>query len=369
MGGRQQSMRSAAGLRVIEAGEFLSGAYCGLALSGQGAEVVQVRDGLDRRLDRYESAYFDRGRLTGPGTADLQGLLPHADVLLTDLSPGRLRELGLPASEEDLDAIRPGLVHVAITSFGLSGSHADYEREDITDWAGGGLAFVTRRPVDPQGPHFSPVLAPARQPEQLAGMAAVLATYAGLRLARGSGRAVLADVCRQEVQVAMAHQAFPNVVWSSEVWGGPAVPFTRVGHLVPTADGYIYVRALEDHQWLALAEWMGIPPEVASERTEGVLLHHSDPEAVQYLLEGFCADQRSGDLYTDGQRRRIPIVIPAQPSDVLASPQLAAREAWVHGELDGAPYRAPALPLLEPLSRPDTRAVAVQDLEKEWSSR
>jgi benzylsuccinate CoA-transferase BbsE subunit len=360
-------MRSAEGLRVIEVGEFLSGAYCGLALSGQGADVVQVRDGLHRHLDRYESAYFDRGRLIGPGMADIASLVPHADVLLTDLSPGRLRELGLPASEDDLDAIRPGLVHVAVTSFGLTGSHADYEREDITDWAGGGLAFVTRRPVDPQGPDFSPVLAPARQPERLAGMAAVLATYAGLRLARRSGQAVLADVSRQEVQVSMAHQAFPNVVWSSQVWGGPAVPFTRVGHLVPTADGYVYLRALEDHQWLSLAEWMGIPPEVATERVDGVLLHHSDPEAVQYLLAGFCAGERSRDLYEEGQRRRIPIVIPAQPTDVLASPQLAARDAWTSGELDGASFRAPALPLLEPRSWPDIKAVAAPDLEKEWS--
>jgi benzylsuccinate CoA-transferase BbsE subunit len=363
------SMRSAEGLRVIEVGEFLSAAYCGLALSGQGADVVQLREGLDRRLDRYESAYFDRGRLTGPGLADLPALIARADVLLTDLSPGRLRDLGLPACEEDLDTCRPGLVHVAVTSFGLSGSHAGYESEDITDWAGGGLAFVTRRPVDPQGPDFSPVLAPARQPEQLAGMAAVMATYAGLRLARLSGRAVQADISRQEVQVAMAHQAFPNVVWATQVWGGPAVPFTRVGHLVPTADGYVYIRTLEDHQWLALAEWMGIAPEAASERVEGVLLHHSDPEAVQYLLIGFCADQRSHDLYEEGQRRRVPIVIPAQPADVLASPQLAARQAWVRGDLDGAPFRAPAVPLLEPGSRPETRTVTGPGLEKEWSSR
>jgi benzylsuccinate CoA-transferase BbsE subunit len=362
-------MRSAEGLRVVEVGEFLSGAYCGLALSGQGAQVVQVRDGLDRRLDRYESAYFDRGRLVGPGLGDLPALLAHADVLLTDLSPGRLRDLGLPASEEDLDACRTGLLHVSVTSFGLSGSHQDYEHEDITDWAGGGLAFVTRRPVDPQGPDFGPVLAPARQPELLAGMAAVMAAYAGLRLARLSGRAVQADVSRQEVQVAMAHSAFPNLVWSSQVWGGPAVPFTRIGHLVPTVDGYVYVRALEDHQWLALAEWIGIPPEVASEREDGLLLYHRDPEAVQYLFAGFCADQRSRDLYAEGQRRRVPIVIPAAPSDVLASPQLEARQAWVDGELDGASFRAPALPLLEPASRPETRTVAVRDLEKEWSSR
>ena len=59
-------------------------------------------------------------------------------------------------------SVAPGDAVFGVTNARFTGSHADYEREDITDWAGGGLAFVTRRPVDPQGPHFSPVLAPAR---------------------------------------------------------------------------------------------------------------------------------------------------------------------------------------------------------------
>jgi benzylsuccinate CoA-transferase BbsE subunit len=359
-------MRSAQGLRVLEVGEFLSGAYCGLALAGQGAEVVQVRDGLDRRLDRYESAYFDRGRVVLSEPADLPALAARADVLLTDLPPRQLRRLGLPTSEGDLDD-GPRLVHVAVTSFGLTGPHADHASEDVVDWAAGGLGYITRRPVDPARDDFAPVLAPARQPELLAGIAAVLATYAGCRLARQEGRPVQADVSRQEVQVAMAHQAFPNLVWNNVVQGGPAAPLTRIGHLVPAADGFVYVRAVDEHQWLALADWMGVPEDVATERVGGVLLHHRDPDAVQMLLTGFCAGRNARELYEEGQRRRIPIVVPNRPSDVLASPQFAARGVWVDGDLDGVPFRAPALPLLEPDVRETPRTRTVAELEKAWA--
>jgi crotonobetainyl-CoA:carnitine CoA-transferase CaiB-like acyl-CoA transferase len=180
---------------------------------------------------------------------------------------------------------------------------------------------------------------------------------------------VLADVSRQEVQVAMAHQAFPNVVWNNVVQGGPEAPLTRIGHLVPTADGFVYVRAVDEHQWLALADWMGVPEEIANERVGDLLLHHRDPDAVQELLTRFCADRSARELYEEAQRRRIPVVVPNRLPEVLASPQFAARELWVDGELDGAAFRAPALPLLEPDQRSESRTTTLPDLEKAWASR
>jgi crotonobetainyl-CoA:carnitine CoA-transferase CaiB-like acyl-CoA transferase len=180
---------------------------------------------------------------------------------------------------------------------------------------------------------------------------------------------VQADVSRQEVQVAMAHQAFPNLVWNNVVQGGPAAPLTRIGHLVPTADGFVYVRAVDDHQWLALADWMGVPADVAAQRVGGMLLHHRDPDAVQDLLTHFCADRAARDLYEEGQRRRIPIVVPNRLPEVLASSQFAARGLWVDGELDGAGFQAPAVPLLEPDERAETRTVTLPELEKAWAQQ
>src|SRR4051812_42999672 len=122
-------MKAVTGLRVLEIGERLSGAYAGLILAEQGAVVCQVRAGLERTLDMVESAYFDRGRLLLEDAAPLHGLIAEADVVLCDVHPGRLAALGLPRTEEELQELKPGLVMVAVTALGLHGPHAEYQME------------------------------------------------------------------------------------------------------------------------------------------------------------------------------------------------------------------------------------------------
>lgn len=368
-------MKSLPGLRVLEIGESLSGAYCGLALSGQGADVVQIRTGLNRRLDEYESAFYDRGRILVADDAEdeaadepkLLTLAAQADILLTDLTPRRLRQLGLPTSENELAALKADLVQIAITPFGLTGPHADYEMTDITEWAAGGIAFVSRRPVDAHDERFSPVLPPARQPELLAGIAAVIATLAGLRLVRSTGRAVLADVSRQEVQAAMSHQAFPNFVWNGLVQGGPSMPLTGIGSFVESADGMAYFRAVEEHQFLRLADWIGIDPELASQRIDGVLMHHREPDVVAAFLAAFAAQHTSTYLQDEGQRRRLPVVVGNTLDEILALEQLAGRNFWRDGRIGDATYTAPSVPFIEPDDRAVSSPVPLADLTARWS--
>src|SRR5690348_14095739 len=99
---RMMAFYGANGLRVLEVGEHLSGAYAGLILCAQGATVRQFRRGLERRLDEVESAYFDRGRLVTADSEDLVSLAARADVLLTDLSLQKMRGLNLPTTEAEL---------------------------------------------------------------------------------------------------------------------------------------------------------------------------------------------------------------------------------------------------------------------------
>src|SRR5215213_8827668 len=215
MGNDSMRMQGVAGLRVVEIGERLSGAYAGLILAAQGAMVCQVRHGLSRTLDVVETAYFDRGRWLVDGPVDLMALIRSADLLLCDLSVELLRERGLPLCSDELEAFRPGLVMVTITSMGITGPQAEFAMEDVNEWAAGGLAYVTRRNVpDDDNVHYAPVLPPNRQAELLGGIAAATGSLAGLRLAAASGEAVLVDVSRQEVQAAMLHGIIPPFVWN-----------------------------------------------------------------------------------------------------------------------------------------------------------
>lgn len=353
-------------MRVLEIGEGLSGAYAGLVLSGLGHDVCQVRHGLDRRLDPMESAFYDRGRsiLDDPGS--LPALSSMADVLLCDLHPQKIAELGLPRDEEAAARVRPGLVAVVVTSLGLHGPHSDFAMSDITDWAAGGLAYTTRRAVPAQegSDDFCPVLAPGRQPEVLGGIAAALGALAGARLARSTNRAVLVDVSRQEVLASMSHSYFPMLVHSQMLVGGPGHPL-QVGWLVPARDGEVYVRTVEVAQWDKLVEWVG-SEELLLRGPDGLPLYYSAPEIVRTLLGQWTRQHPKEWLLEEAAARRIPMADPRELADVLGWPQLRDRGAFSEIDAEGRVSTAPRVPLVPGAGARVSTPVTHDELRARW---
>jgi crotonobetainyl-CoA:carnitine CoA-transferase CaiB-like acyl-CoA transferase len=351
-------------VRVLEVGEGLSGAFAGLILATLGYEVVQVRAGLRRDLDDLESAFYDRGRIVAAGTGALEGLLPLTDVLLTDLHPVRMRELGLPCSEDDLAGIRTGLVEVAVTSFGLGGPHSEYAACDITDWAAGGLSYLTRRNVPRDDrEHYSPVLPAGRQPEVLAGLAAAIGTLAALRLAGDAGRSVLADVSRQEVQASMSHSYLPMLLHNQILFGGPDTR-TDFGWLVPASDGEVYIRTVETSQWDRLVEWMG-SPDWAVRRPDELPLYYSAPELIAPLLGEWTGQHTKAWLLEEAVRRRVPVAPSREIAEVLSWAHLRYRNAWELVDTDGGSVTAPRVPLLETVF--PGQAMATEQIIRRWA--
>jgi crotonobetainyl-CoA:carnitine CoA-transferase CaiB-like acyl-CoA transferase len=289
-----------------------------------------------------------------------------ADLVITELAPQDRADLGIPAGEPGLDEIRVGLVHVAITPFGLDGPGAVRGEESvITDWAAGGLAYSTRRAVpDEDDTGYVPVVAPGRQPEMLAGLAAVIGGLAGLRLARARAKAVLVDVSRQEVQAALLHSLFPTFVSNTVVAGDPTHRIS-FGMLVHASDGPVYFRPLELHQWRALVEWMG-SPDWAVVLTEGLPASIPSFEAFGQLMAPWVAGFTRRDLLVEGQRRRVPVAVPSDLDELFESEQLAVRRAFRALDALGSSARAPALPLFEPEQWPPTRQAQWAEVEAAW---
>ncbi|MET0735692.1 MAG: CoA transferase [Microbacterium sp.] len=354
-----------AGVRLIEISQRRSGSMLGLIAAGLGADVVAHRPALqDPAVEAVESAVFDRGKRLVESAELAASLVPASDVLVTDLPVGRMRELALPMTQLEAESQRPGLVHVAITSFGLTGPHADWASDDITDWAAGGLGIMTRSLHRDGDASPAVVLPPGRQSEILGGLAGAIGLFAALREVRSTGRAVIADVARVEVQASMSHHLFPAWLWSGIRFGPDGSPLAEIGYYVDAADRPVYVRPVEERHWLALATLLGIPDEVASERVDGMLLHHRDAAAVRSLISPAIAHWQADELVMRGQAAGIPIADPATLSQVLGSPQLAERGAWRDVAVGGREARVPALPLLEPGSRPPgipTTASAVRE--------
>ena len=124
------------GIKVVEIGQNLAGPYAGEILATLGADVVKVErpEGDDARgwgppFWRGTAAIFHTVNRNKRGiTLDLKDAravawlmkyLEEADVLLHNMRPGAMEELGLGA--ERLRAHNPRLVYCALSAFGHKG--------------------------------------------------------------------------------------------------------------------------------------------------------------------------------------------------------------------------------------------------------
>jgi crotonobetainyl-CoA:carnitine CoA-transferase CaiB-like acyl-CoA transferase len=141
------------GIRVLEISAYISGPYCAAILAALGAEVVKVEPLEGEAFRRGEGAdnpYFfqyNAGKKSiaidlksSDGVKVIESLLPHFDVLIQNMRPGKLAALGL--SEEACSRINPSLVYTSISGFGSGGPLVDRPAYDSMGQSFGGLYSV-----------------------------------------------------------------------------------------------------------------------------------------------------------------------------------------------------------------------------------
>ncbi|GAA4546378.1 CaiB/BaiF CoA-transferase family protein [Pseudonocardia xishanensis] len=140
-----------------------------------GDDEVQPTFALDNR--RKRSIELD---LTDPtARAELDGLLGEADVMVTNMRPGRAGELGLGPAE--LVEAHPRLVVATVTAAGSRGKEADERGYDVGHfWARSGLAH--------QLGVTAPLHAPGGYGDHVTGLALFAAILAGLHERQVTGR-------------------------------------------------------------------------------------------------------------------------------------------------------------------------------------
>lgn len=275
------------GLRVIDLSGNLAGAYCTQLLAGFGAEVILVEPprghSLRHRMpfaggeeDVEKSIaflWFGQGKKsvtadpeTEAGRARVLEWIRSADVVVDSYSLEQRKKVGL--GFEALQAVKPDLIQVSITSFGLSGPYRDFEAEEITIEALSGQMFGTGTP------HRSPLTAGPPVAQVTAGLHAYLGTLMALRLRNRNGLPRLVEVSIHEAGVenmelrAFAHWrkkenptraelAVPAIVpWKSypcrDGWAAiHGAPFRRWGHLARLLPGgrilaFLYARGISN---------------------------------------------------------------------------------------------------------------------------
>jgi crotonobetainyl-CoA:carnitine CoA-transferase CaiB-like acyl-CoA transferase len=190
------------GVRVVDLTSSIAGPFGAQLLADFGAEVVKIErrgNGDDSRawgppfLDGealwYLSVNRNKRSLTldygkPEGAAVLRELIAKADVVILNQTPRVAAKLGLDV--ESVRKLRPDIVYVSITGFGLDGERADWPCYDLIAEGYAGVMDLTGEPES--GPQK--IGAPAA--DMLAGQDAALGVVAALyeRTRSGQGRVI-----------------------------------------------------------------------------------------------------------------------------------------------------------------------------------
>lgn len=319
-----------AGLRVVDASQGVAGAYATRLLADLGADVVKVEppDGDPlRRMGPFPSSGPDpeqsglflhlnankRGivlDLESEGRGRLDQLLASADLFVHSYRGREGARLRL--DYESLSSLNQKLVVTSVTPFGLSGPYADWQSEEIVEWAMGGYMYFGGEP------DRTPLLVPGHQAALHGGAHAALGSLAALAHARATGLGQQVEVSHLE-SILLAH-AWLTVSWTHEGQIMKRAPST----LYPCADGFVsFFAPLRSDSFFVLIErfdLVGNPEyETAMQRMR------KGPELLP-LLRQWCLTQKAADVQAKAQDLRIACTYIVNIADLVAEPQMKARE-------------------------------------------
>jgi crotonobetainyl-CoA:carnitine CoA-transferase CaiB-like acyl-CoA transferase len=361
--------RALEGIRVLEVGHLVGAAYATKLLADLGADVVKIEPPRTGDAARARGP-FPRGEphpersglflylntnkrgvtldLTRPaGRAAFDRLVADADLLVHNVHPTDMPAHGL--DYDRLSALNPRLVMTSIAPFGLTGPLASYRATDLVLWNAGGVATLNG---DPAHPELPPLKAFGDQAGFQAGLHAAIPSLAALfaRLTTGHGDHV--EVSTQEALASILELTF-------EFWPYCGLIASRLGAkpiqplcFMECRDGWVFICCVEEHQWRRFVEIMGSPEWADMEIFENRLARGANFDALQALLQEWCAEQSVYDLYEKAQSKRVPFAPVSTMGDLLASEHLRARGFFATIDqphagpvtMPGAPYRFSATP-------------------------
>jgi len=192
-----------AGIRALELGQWYAGPVAGALLADWGADVVKVEPPEGDPLRAMLVAVFPRIHQENPlfeqvnrgkrsvaidlrregGRRVFLDLVRRADVLVTNLRPYALREMG--ATYEDLAPHNPSLIYCQVTGYGHDHPASNRALLDVGVYARIGMARLVTAAADPEG---EPPQEPNAVFDTATGMAAAGAVCAALWERERTGR-------------------------------------------------------------------------------------------------------------------------------------------------------------------------------------
>jgi crotonobetainyl-CoA:carnitine CoA-transferase CaiB-like acyl-CoA transferase len=345
--------RALGGFRVAEFGAGPAVAYCGKLFADFGADVVKVeppggdparREGLQVDIGggHSESAVWawlntnKRSVIAGPGDAARLAEIAAASDVLIDARPGAWDDDG-PAGQIALRALNPQLTILSLSWFGESGPYKDYAGADAVVRALAGL-------VRNIGPAEAPVVLTEHQSYLPAALSAFSAGIASL-VGGGPGRRFEVSVHDANLLIGEFQSAVTAQAGVEERrWGrNHFFPVFPTG-VYPTKEGWLGVTAFSADQWRGFCEMMGVPELVTRPGYGNAVERLLVAEELDDIIAARLATRTAREWADEAIRRRTPLVVVPDMSEILASPIHRDHGAFGDVRIGEARFEAPVLP-------------------------
>jgi itaconate CoA-transferase len=340
------------GMLVVSIDQAVAAPLAARHLADLGARVIKIErpDGGDfaRGYDaavRGEASHFvwlNRGKESialdlkaAPGCEVLDRLLTRADVFLHNLGPGAVERLGFGADQ--MVARHPDLVVCTMSGYGSTGPYRDKRAYDLLVQSEAGLVSLTGTPDHP-------VKAGIPVADIAAGMYALTNILGALmRRVRFGGGAVIEVTMFDALVEWMGH---PVLVTDHT---GAQPPRVGLSHPViapydayPTCDGHEVVLGIQnDREWVRLAtEVIGDAALAEDPDYATNVARVRNREKVDAVVGAAMSRLTIEEAVSALDRARIASARLNTMADVLAHPQLVARDRWREVETPAGTIRA-----------------------------
>src|SRR5436305_11704535 len=251
--------------------------FCTMQLADLGAEVIKIENprggdvvrGLGPFVDGESSPFIRLNRnkrslaldlKTEEGKGVFGRLAATVDIILENLRPGTMRQLGL-----DDASLRPSnqrLIYVAASGWGQDGPLKDQPGLDIMAQARSGLMSITGMPAG------DPVKVGVPICDLVCALYGTLAAVAALYERQKSGRGQFIDVCLLEAGVSFAIWEAGRYFVTGEVPAplGSAHQSNAPYQALRAQDGYFTVGAASQKTWESLCDALGLSHLKTDER-------------------------------------------------------------------------------------------------------
>ena len=339
--------------RILEIAHMLAGPYCGMLLADLGAEVIKIEppDGdIGRRVSPHRigphNAYFaslNRGKksivldlASTEGRNSLHALAAGSQGLITNLRPAAIKKLGL--TYDALKHVNPGIACIALTGYGLEGSHAERPAYDYVIQALTGVMAITGDPgAPPTKTGYSAV-------DNSAGIMGAFALAA--KLAEGHGGQC--DISMFDVMLSQLNYlagAWLNAGERAQRYPRSAHPYVVPAQIFQTADGWVTLFISHDDFWRRFCTEAGKPEWIADARFATMQARRENRAAVIAALEPVLL----GGTTAAWVARLAPLGVVVAPIETLeqalASPLAAERDMVISIDTDAGPVRAVGNPV------------------------